>query len=477
MRFVLRALTGLALLLLAAGLAGLGGRALMRAAAPEAGAPAGGPREERAVAVVADTVTLSEATPVIAAYGEIASRRSLRLSSPVGGRVVWLAEDFRDGARVEAGEALARIDPAPFAQALAEAEAGLKEARADAAEAEAAVAAAGIELEAARTQVDLRRATLQRQRRLAERGVAAASAEEEAELALAAARQAVAGREQAVRAAELRAERAGLGIERARLALAEARRDLEETELSAPFAGMLAEVSVTLGDLAQPNEVLARLIDLEALEARIRLTAAEAARLLDDEGRLAAGAVEVAGDAGAAPATLDRLSATAEAGGAGRLAYARLQGRAGRLRPGDFVSARIEEAPLADVADLPAAAATEDGRVLLIDEDDRLREIAVEVLRRQGDRILIRGAPEGARYVAERAPQLGPGLKARVVGAPPPETEAVALSDARRERLRDFVAEAELDEARRAAWLEALEAPEPPAAVVREIEAGLAAAG
>ena len=47
------------------------------------------------------------------------------------------------------------------------------------------------------------------------------------------------------------------------------------------------------------------------------------------------------------------------------------------------------EAALEGVADLPATAVDAAGRVLAVTDEERLEEVAVEVLRRQGDRVIV----------------------------------------------------------------------------------------
>jgi hypothetical protein len=313
---------------------------------------------------------------------------------------------------------LLRIDPADYETRVAEAEAALAEARADVDEAEQAVAAAEIERQAAETQRTLRAVSLARQRDLATRGIASGAAVEEAELALAAARQAVASRGQAVVAAGLRVRRAAIAVQRAELSLGEARRDLADTVIHAPFGGVVADAGAGLGDLVAVNENVGTLIDPTALEVVFRVTREQYVRLLGADGSLSPlpvtvqlplgdGAQEMAG-------RLDRPGARVGAGRTGRELFARLDAGSGLLlKPDDFVTVRLEEPPLADVAVVPATALSEAGHILVLGPDDRLDEVAVTVLRREGDRAILADVPFGATYVTERGPQLAPGLKAR----------------------------------------------------------------
>ncbi len=473
MRFLLRGLTGLALFAAALALAALGAWRLTAALdAPEA-ERARAP-EERSVIVSTATLERETTRPDVEAYGEIESRRRLTLRAAGPGRVVDVADTFRDGARVAAGDLLLRVDPADYESRVAEAEAALAEAEADVAEARAGRAAAQIELEAARKREDLRAAQLKRQRDLAERGVSAGSAVDEAELALAAAEQEVATRRQALTTARLRIDRAELAARRAEIALDETRRELDETRVAAPFAGVLTEVSADLGDLLAVNEAVGALLDPDALEARFTVRNEVYASLLGPSGALRPLDVSVTLPLGRerfeASGTLDR--AGAEAGPAGRVLYARLEPQAGGLlRPGDFVTVTFREPPLEGVGVIPETAATEDGRILILNDAGRLEERRVTILRRARDRLIVADAPFGATYVTERGPQIGPGLKATPRGAQTaPET--VALDPRRREALLAYVRTApEMSEERRAELLSILAEPEAPRGVVERLEA------
>lgn len=425
MRFLLRMFLGL--ILFAAGLAaaGLGGLQLKDSLAGRGeGAGFGAPgSRERTFSVRAAEIRNETLRPEIVAYGEIRSWRTLELRATAGGRLVELSDDFRDGETVEQGALLFRIDPKDFAARVADARVALAEAEAELAEAEQSVEVSRREMDAADTQKQLRESALRRQRDLLERGVATSKLVEDAEMALASAEQTAASRAQMMLTSQIRIDRSRLKVERARIALAEAERDLAETEHRAPFRGLLSNVNAVLGGLANPNEKLGELIDPTALEAVFRVTNAQFARLLGPDGALRPTELTVTLDLDEAPLTvggvIDRAGAVIGEGQTGRLVYARLDlDRATLLRPGDFVTVRIIEPPLENVARVPSSAVTESGEMLMIGPDDRLAAATVRILRRTGDDVIVAGAPDGARHVAERAPQLGAGVKVKVIDAP-----------------------------------------------------------
>lgn len=105
----------------------------------------------------------------------------------------------------------------------------------------------------------------------------------------------------------------------------------------------------------------------------------------------------------------------------------------------------IEEPVMTGVAKVPATALDAGGTVLLIGADERLEQASVDVLRAQGDDVIIR-APGlyGREIVAERSPLLGAGIKVRPIrprtgDAEQQEPDMVVLTPERRARLVAFV--------------------------------------
>jgi hypothetical protein len=110
------------------------------------------------------------------------------------------------------------------------------------------------------------------------------------------------------------------------------------------------------------------------------------------------------------------------------------------------VRVRVREAPLDGVAVLPAAAVDPAGAVLVLGADERLAAATVEVLRRQGDEVIVRAVDlYGREIVAERSPLLGAGIRVRplrpaaVDEAAAPGPEMVELDPERRARLVAFI--------------------------------------
>ncbi|HGG04829.1 MAG TPA: HlyD family efflux transporter periplasmic adaptor subunit [Aliiroseovarius sp.] len=486
MRFLRRSLTGLFLLAVTIAILAVAAQQMISAIKTRQARENIPPvPHERVFAVNVVPIVVQDYTPVLTAFGELRSERVLDLRSAAGGTVVELSPDFVEGGKVEAGQLLLRVDPTDFETALENARTDLAEAEAEQTDAETALALAREDVASAQKQADLRNDALSRQRNLVARGVGTDAAVENAALAAVASEQAVLARKQALANARARVAQAANKLARRKLALAQAERRLADTKVFAEFSGTLSNVAVVQGGLLTPNALIARIIDPAALEVSFRVSTAQYARLLDQNGRLIQAPVtvklDVAGLALAVDGRIDRESASVGEGLTGRLLFAKLDQATG-LRPGDFVSVEITEPVLHDVVVLPATALDAAGRVLVLGDDDRLEDARVELLRRQGDNIVVH-APDltGREVVAERSPILGAGIRVRPTRTDDQTTgdqsdaaagpDMIPLDTARRAALTAFVkGSAGMPEDTRARILKSLEAPQVPARLIDRLE-------
>ncbi|EIE50356.1 efflux RND transporter periplasmic adaptor subunit [Salipiger aestuarii] len=448
MRFLRQSLTGLFLASVALGLLVWAGALIQGAVQTRlSDSPRMPEPRERVFAVNILPISFETVTPVLTAFGEVQSRRTLELRTAIEGTLVDFHPAFVEGGRVAEGMLLARIQPADLEAALDSADTDLDDAEAELREARRAAVLEAEALAGVEEQAALRQRAFERQTDLEARSVGTTAQVEEAELAASVARQAVTSARQSLAAAEARVNSAQTALARARIARADARRRLDETEIRAPFDAQLSGVSVVAGRRVSANEQLASLVDPNALEVAFRVSVLQYTRLLDDTGALREAPVRVVQDLlGGRLETTGRLTREGAAvgeGQTGRLLYATL-GRTGGFKPGDFVTVEVTEPPLDRVARLPATALDAAGDVLAIGDGDRLEAIPVTLMRRQGDDILVRGdALAGRDIVTQRTPLLGAGIKVRPLraeGAPDPAIEEMLELDAeRRARLVAFV--------------------------------------
>ena len=406
------------------------------------------PARERVFAVNVLPAQPETITPELAAFGEVQSRRTLEVRAKAGGTIVELAEDFEEGGRVSEGDLLFRVDPAEAQSRLNRVMADQAEGQAEARDAARALELAHDELRAAEAQVTLREQALSRQEDLKRRGVGTDAAVENAALALSTAEGSVLSRRQSLANAESRVDLAAARLDRLNIDIDDAERTLGDASVYAEFSGTLSTTTIVRGGVVSAGERVATLIDADNLEVAFRVSTSQYSRLLDGEGSLIDAPVKVSLDVLGVDLTatgkITRESAEVGEGLTGRLLFASLDSAQG-LRTGDFVTVTVEEPELRFAIRVPATALSADGAVLVVGEEERLEEISVQVLRRQGDDVLIRSRDlVGRDIVAERSPLIGTGIRVRplqpgAAEAVPEAPATIALDDERRARLIAFV--------------------------------------
>ncbi|MGD2130487.1 MAG: efflux RND transporter periplasmic adaptor subunit [Lysobacterales bacterium] len=157
--------------------------------------------------------------------GTVISRNDARVGSETDGRIVWVAEV---GDRIEAGEAIARVDDIDLQLELEDNQARLASLRA---------------------QERYQKNNVERLSQLAASANAAANQIDEARAQL---------------------EVIGQEIRRAEVAVAQTRRRLEQSRVIAPFTGLVAERLVEAGEFVRRGSEVARLVDTLHREIRVR---------------------------------------------------------------------------------------------------------------------------------------------------------------------------------------------------------------
>ena len=462
MRFFNRSMIGLALFALTACLLAAAVSIVLSARNSDgASGFGGGPARERVFAVTVIPVEPSEVTPQITAFGEIQSGRTLELRAAASGALTELSADFVEGGQVSAGALLFQTDPSAAQAALALAETELAEAQAELTEAIDAVSLSEDEVAAAERQLTLREQALARQENLRERGVGTDAALETAALSLSSAETAMLGKRQALANAKARINTAKSSLARMEINHAEAKRKLDDLSVTAEFDGVLANVKGVLGGLVNANEKLGDLIDPTALEVAFQISSRDFATLSSAEGGITASPVtlSVPGSDATITANITRASAAVAEGQTGREVFARLDpDSASSLRTGDFVTVTLEAPTLQFASIVPASAANAAGEVLVLGEDNRLSVATVEVLRKQGDDIIIRPRGiVGEKIVKRRIPQIGAGIKVEPRDDVAPvleQEEMVELTDEEKERFTAGITDAPIPEDRKKRILE-----------------------
>ena len=449
MRFFRKSLIGLLLITLSVGMLAYAGYIVANAFDERASkGKRTSNKQERVFTVNVVSAKAQSIAPVLLAFGEVQSKRTLDLRMAVGGYVIELSENFVEGGQVKSGDLLVQLSTSDAKSVLLRAETDVTDALRELAEAKRALTLMEDELKAAEEQQLLRKRALSRQVDLQERGVGTAAAVETAELAASAAVQALLSKRSTLDKVKSRGAQAQTRLERAELALDDAKRSLADTSLFAEFDGVLSKVTLVKGGLVGANERLGQLIDPSALEVAFRISTDQYARFLNEDGSLIKSLAKVfitgLGENLVASAVLDRDSGSVGDGQSGRVLFAAMNETRGFM-PGDFVTLEVTEPLQNYVVKLPASALSSDSDVLLIGEQKRLEVLPVSLVRRQGNKVLVRARGlSGREVVVHQSPVLGKGVKVNPVllgqvGKESEEPALVELSEDRRAKLIGFI--------------------------------------
>ena len=373
-------------------------------------------QKERVFAVNVETLNKQIASPKILSYGEIYSKRMLEIRPLVSGRLDYVSEKFVEGGYVKSGDILFRLNQKDYLNELEIAEIDLEDTKAQLSEAISKLDYANLEFEVSESQLNLRKNALDRQTQLAESGLITSSQLENTQLAYSSSKQQFLNKQNLVKSSKNAIDKLKIQLKRRSISIDKAKRNLDETEIKAPFDGIIASVNILPGSVINKNEKLGTLLDPNSLEVMFNLSANEFARVIDKDGKLLnldiTAYLKLSNNDIPFSGKIERINPEIMNIGSGRKLFASINlGENKTLRPGDFVVLEIKEPFLKNITVLPSSAVTIDGKIFILEEDNRLKEIEVTILRRQGNEVIVSGAPTDKEYVMQRSPQLGNGLK------------------------------------------------------------------
>ena len=373
-------------------------------------------QKERVFAVIVETLESLTARPKFFSYGEIYSKRMLEIRPLVSGRLDYVSEKFVEGGYVKSGDILFRLNQKDYLNDLEIAEIDLEDTKAQLSEAISKLDYANLEFEVSESQLNLRKNALDRQTQLAESGLITSSQLENTQLAYSSSKQQFLNKQNLVKSSKNAIDKLKIQLKRRSISIDKANRNLDETEIKAPFDGIIASVNILPGSVINKNEKLGTLLDPNSLEVMFNLSANEFARVIDKDGKLLnldiTAYLKLSNNDIPFSGKIERINPEIMNIGSGRKLFASINlGENKTLRPGDFVVLEIKEPPLKNITVLPSSAVTIDGKIFILEEDNRLKEIEVTILRRQGNEVIVSGAPIDKEYVMQRSPQLGNGLK------------------------------------------------------------------
>lgn len=338
------------------------------------------PRGDRPLALPTERVHYRTVSIPVHSRGVARPVRHIPLVTEVGGRVIEVAGDFRDGAFVDPDTVLVQLDPEPFT------------------------------LDIDRSRNELRAAELHLAKTRANATVARANNKHSSAFAR----------------FEPQMAEARSRVEAARAGLRSAERRLEQAQLRAPFAGRLDEVAVQAGQYVQAGTRVAMLSSSRRMEVRLPVR--------DDWLGLLGFSLRT----GAEPPDIEVTLTGTFAGQKGRW-----QGRVVRreggvnenrmvflvvrvdnppdsglpLEAGVFVEASLKGPAREQVAVLPRTVLAGEDAVWVMDEQQRLRRRNVRILHRDGDHLYIGGGlPERAEVVRAGGLRLLEGTRIHPLG-------------------------------------------------------------
>ena len=326
-------------------------------------------------------------SPAITLYGRIESPEQLKAAAPGGGIVVKVF--VRNGARVQAGQQLVKMDRRDFEAALLQAEADLRDIENQIAELRVRHQTNLASLETERNLLSLAEAEVARLVKLAQQNLSAETALNSARSELGRQQLALNSRSLDVDSYPARLQILQARRDRARAQLDQARLAMTRSDVRAPFDGIVSQVAVAAGDRVSLGQLLISLFPLQALEIRAHLPVnyIESVQRAIAEGVRLEARVANRGDLGPFPVL--RLAGEAEATGID--IYFAVDSADTLLRPGELLALNLGLPAEAGVFAVPFQAIYGNSRIYLV-EDGRLRAVEVETVgqtRGEGNQVLV----------------------------------------------------------------------------------------
>jgi RND family efflux transporter MFP subunit len=314
--------------------------------------------------------------------GTVEPVRRVGLVAQVSGKVERVSDLFLDGRFFKAGDVLLELEKADYQFAIARAEAQ--------------------EAAAAQRVAEERGRNLQAQREWRDLGTNEAN-------------------DLFLRKPQLRAAEASLAAAKADVAAAKLA--LERTTVRAPFDGRLEKKSVDLGQFVAPGSVLAQIYATDRVEIHLPISDSQLALLelplfetsvvdypaVTLSARFGGERWQWEGKIARVEASIDRDSRVTFAIAEVSDPFGGSDSQRPPLTPGLFVEASISGKPITASVELPATALRGDNTVLWVNKNSRLERLSVELLRREQDRVWVRGVEAGLQIVAEQSSQLTAG--------------------------------------------------------------------
>ena len=327
--------------------------------------------EEKSWPVSVIEAQYDDVNPTLALFGEVITSRRSELRALVGGQVIEVGENFKEGAVVKKGELLLKIDDFEYRNSVIEETAKLEVMNRD----------------------------FERADELFKQGSIS----------------------------EQFRDNALLEKTQQELVLSESEKDLRDTELFAPFDGVINDVQATLGkQVSTFNDKIGEIIDIKNMEVRFSISKAQYGRLLEDESAIVGRTIEMKWTVGQRDLIFDayisRVGAeiTSNTGGVNIFANIELDNdQETPLRPGAFVRLRMPDKTYKSVISIPETAVYEDEYIYII-KDQRLKKAVIVISGYDQSNVLIQPAEDlmiqnGDLIVTNQLREAGEGVKVDIL--------------------------------------------------------------
>ncbi len=214
---------------------------------------------------------LGSSDMIVEAFGTVTPRNSVKLAMEIAGRIDYVHPDFREGASINKGEILLRIDQRTLVLNEKNARAQVNQARADIRLLEQETSNLKIDAGIARSNLQLTFKELERIRVLAKKQFASRTSLDKVEQQYLSAKNQL---QKITNAQELVPSRMALkksALASAQAALAKASLMLEKSEIRAVFDAFVMAKQVQVGEYVNPGQVLGVIYEKDALDVDIRI--------------------------------------------------------------------------------------------------------------------------------------------------------------------------------------------------------------
>lgn len=225
------------------------------------------------VPVEVASITARNFTYRLEALGTVHAVREAAVGAKISGPVTLIPPEIELGAAVEQGALLAEIDPSTFRIEVSRQKALVARARAEVQRREVDIARQKTLIPLNQEKLRLTHAEHNRLINLLRRELIARQEVERTELAVRQTEEELERAKSGLREAEVQHTVAEAELASAQAELARAREALKDTQVRAPFAGVISEKQITLGEQVNPGTVLFRLADLTTVKLLVRITA------------------------------------------------------------------------------------------------------------------------------------------------------------------------------------------------------------